>query len=445
MKNFAANISIAVEAILQNKVRTWLTTLGIIFGVGSVIAMLSVGKGAELEILEQMKALGANNIIVKPVIEQQADEQKEKDSGKAKVKKWSPGLTVGDLQSIADIIPTIEFATPEIVVECLALREGMKHTVKLVGVDSAYYSATEYHLNSGNYFNHQQIASNSSVCIIGWAVKTKFFATDDAVGKQIKCGDLWLTVIGVLDEKKISSQALKRLGIRDLNLDIYAPYTTVLRRFRNRTLITKASLARANSEEDKENEKKTPEQENYNQLDKIIVRVKNTNQSAAIAGIISAMLQRRHNNVADFDVIVPELLLKQEQRTRSIFNIVLGAIASISLIVGGIGIMNIMLASALERTKEIGIRRAVGATRGDVITQFLAEAIALSIGGGIAGILLGLILSIGIEKFADIKTIVTPASVVLSFAVAAAIGLLFGYLPARNASNVDPIVALRYE
>ncbi|MBL7973661.1 MAG: ABC transporter permease [Candidatus Kapabacteria bacterium] len=446
MKNVAINISIATEAIMQNKLRTWLTTLGIVFGVGSVIAMLSVGKGAELEILEQMKALGANNIIIKPVMEQQDEEkQKEQESGKTKVKKWSPGLTVNDMLSIPHVIPTVEFASPEIVVECLALREGMKRTVKLVGVDSSYFTATEFHLHSGSFINSMQTHNGSAVCVIGWAAKTKFFATEEAIGKQVKCGDLWLTVVGVLQEKKINQQTLKHLGIRDPNLDVYSPYTTVLRRFRNRSMLTKASINRGNNRNDDEEKEPTEEQKNYNQLDKIIVRVKQSNQSTAIAGIISSMLERRHNHSVDFEVVVPELLLKQEQRTKDIFNIVLGAIASISLIVGGIGIMNIMLASVLERTKEIGTRRAIGATKTDIIIQFLAEAISLSIGGGFAGIILGFILSISIEKFADIKTIITPVSVAISFVVAAGIGLLFGYLPARRAADLNPIVALRYE
>jgi len=439
------NITIATEAILQNKLRTWLTTLGIVFGVGSVIAMLSVGKGAELEILEQMKALGANNIIIKPVVEQEEQRQKEKEEGKTKLKRWSPGLTVGDMRSIPQVLSSVEFASPEIVIECLALRNGMKRTVKLVGVDSAYFTATEFNLQAGAFFTSMHTLNGTPVCLIGWGVKTKFFPTEEALGKQIKCGELWLTIVGVMQEKKLNEKTLKHLGIRDPNMDVYSPYTTVLRRYRNRSLITKATLNQSNRNDEDEKKEVTEEQKNYHQLDKIIVRVKQSSQSSAIAGVISTMLERRHNHIVDYEIIVPELLLKQEQRTKDIFNIVLGAIASISLVVGGIGIMNIMLASVLERTKEIGTRRAIGATKQDIIIQFLSEAITLSIGGGIVGIILGLILSFSIEKFADIKTIITLTSVVISFIVAAGIGLIFGYLPARRAAEMDPIVALRYE
>lgn len=444
--NILHNLTIATEAIRQNKIRTGLTSLGIIFGVAAVIAMLGIGKGMELELLEQMKALGSNNIIIKALIEQE-EGKVEKEDDKKKQKRWSPGLTVSDMQSIPRVIPNVDFASPEIVVECLAVREGFKRSTKLVGVDSAYFTTTDYPLAEGNYFNGHHILNGMPVCVIGYAIKAKFFATTEALGKQIKCGDLWLTVVGVLREKNLSEKTLKHLGIRDYNLDIYSPYTTVMRRYKNRATITKQMLNKEAAENNNDDEEKnlTEEEKNYHQLDKIIVRVSNSVYSSAVADVLSRMLERRHNHIVDYEVTVPEQLLRQEQRTKDMFRLVLVAIACISLIVGGIGIMNIMLASVLERTREIGTRRAIGATQRDITVQFLGEAVALSVGGGIAGIVVGLSLSIIIEKLADITTIVTPFSVILSFMVAVTIGLLSGYLPARRAAKMDPITALRYE
>ena len=184
---------------------------------------------------------------------------------------------------------------------------------------------------------------------------------------------------------------------------------------------------------------------NYHQLDKLIVRVSDSKFSVAIAEVLSRMLKRRHNDVVDFEIIVPEQLLQQEQRTRRIFNVVLSSIASISLIVGGIGIMNIMLASVVERYREIGVRMAVGAQKRDIEMQFLTEALAISISGGMLGILLGIAFGLAIEVTADINTVVTPISIFISFGVALMIGVIFGYFPAKRAAQQDPVHALRHE
>jgi putative ABC transport system permease protein len=200
-----------------------------------------------------------------------------------------------------------------------------------------------------------------------------------------------------------------------------------------------------NSVDSSETDEQRAEKRNYHQLDKVIVQVDQSNRVSAVAEVVRRMMQRRHNDVTDFEISVPELLLKQEQRTKAIFNIVLGAIASISLVVGGIGIMNIMLASILERIKEIGVRRAVGATQKDVLAQFLSEAVMISLAGGIAGIIVGGILSMAIERIAHISTIVSPMSVAVAFGVSVAVGLVFGIVPASKAAKQDPIVCLRYE
>jgi putative ABC transport system permease protein len=235
-------------------------------------------------------------------------------------------------------------------------------------------------------------------------------------------------------------------------MDVYVPVQTMLRRFRDRSQVTQQEIEAAGREvtfttadSGQETEEQRSERLNRNQIDRIIVRVADSRAVPGTADVLRRMLTRRHNTVVDFEITVPELLLKQEQRTKTIFNVVLGAIASISLVVGGIGIMNIMLASVLERIKEIGVRRALGATRKDILYQFLSEAVLISVAGGVAGIIVGFALSFGIQQFADIKTIVSFVSVAVAFGVSFTVGLAFGIIPAHRAAQQDPVVCLRYE
>lgn len=436
------NFLIAVEAIIQNKVRAFLTSLGIIFGVASVIAMLAIGNGARQEILSQMQLLGVNNIIVKPIVKQEEGKVEENLQAKTNEKRFSPGLTLADAESITEGIPDIQFVSPEIVMETLVVRSGLKRTGKLVGITQEYFSTSDFALESGAWFSHHQLNDAMPVCIIGHGIATKFFAKEPPLGRRIKTGNLWLTVIGVLAERKISEQNIQHLGIRDYNMDIYTPVKTLLLRYKNRALVTKQDiLANARQKDGSEPDKNN----NYHQLDRLVVRVTDSKFIQPVSEVMSRMLQRRHNDVVDYEIIIPEQLLKQEQRTKNIFNIVLGAIASISLVVGGIGIMNIMLASVMERIREIGIRLALGATKRDITLQFLLEAITISLTGGILGIFLGMFMSWGIEKFTHITTLVSGISIVVSFVVSFSVGLAFGSFPAKRAAEQDPIVSLRYE
>lgn len=433
-----------MEAILQNKFRSFLTSLGIIFGVGSVIAMLAIGKGAQEEILEKMKLLGANNIIIKPKIETKKEKKDNEEEGKKENVKFSPGLTISDAMAIKNVIPVVESSSPEINLDLLSIARSIKIKTKVVGVDADYFASNQFDLNEGSIFNMEQINSALPVCVIGAGIKKKFFPDINSTNEFIKCGSIWLKVIGSLQEKKINKDNIKNLGIRDYNMDIYVPINTALLRFRNRSLITKQSFSQ-NYQSDDDAQKAKDDDNNTNQLDKITVRVSDTKYAKMTSAIIKSMLARRHNYVNDYEIVVPEELLEQEQRTKSIFNIVLGSIASISLVVGGIGIMNIMLASVMERIKEIGARLAVGAKKRDVILQFLCEAVSISIVGGFLGIALGIGLSYAIELFAGIKTIISFYSIILSFAVSVSVGIIFGIMPARKAANQDPIESLRYE
>jgi putative ABC transport system permease protein len=320
-------------------------------------------------------------------------------------------------------------------------------------VDSAYFPLTNLALQRGRWFTPEQMELGLPVAIIGAGIRTRFFTTEDAIGRPIKVGETWLTVVGILEDRRVSTDAATELGVRDANMDVYVPVRTMLSRFRDRTRVTGRDMEEAsnqarnfaNQDEPEETSEQRAERTNRNQLDRIVVRVDRADQMAAVTDVMRRMLERRHNGVIDFEIEVPEMLLRQQQRTKTIFNVVLGAIASISLVVGGIGIMNIMLASVLERIREIGVRRALGATERDVLMQFLSEAVMISVAGGVAGIILGAALSAGIERFAGIRTLVSFVSVFVAFGVSFAVGVAFGIVPAYRAARQDPVVCLRYE
>jgi len=442
-----ANFSVAFEAVIANKTRSFLTALGIIFGVAAVIAMLAIGNGAQQEILNQIKLVGVNNIVIEPIVEQSEEELSAESTTKSEKRKFTPGLTLLDAQSIANIVPGIEKVSPEIVLETYVIRNGIRRSAKLVGVDPSYFSLSAFELDEGSIFNQKQIKTGTRVCVIGKSVKSKFFSDSDPIGKMIKVGPHWLKVIGVLKERLYTQKSLDNLGLRDFNMDIYTPIQTVLVNYRNRAALNEAQIAKANQGNRGNNEQvnETKPSVNYHQLDKLTIQVENSEKLSATAEIVSRMLKRRHYGVVDFEVTVPELLLKQQQRTNDIFNWVLGAIAGISLLVGGIGIMNIMLASVMERIKEIGLRISLGARKADVVNQFLFEAVMISISGGIIGVILGILFAYLVSSFAEIPTIVSGVSIIISFGVAATVGLIFGIAPARKAANQDPITSLRYE
>ena len=449
VERILANLYIAIDAVVSNKVRSLLTALGIIFGVAAVIAMLAIGNGAQQEILDQIKLVGVNNIVVKPVIEQEEEKIEEGQNQKEK-KKFSPGLTVRDVNSIAVTIPSLTKISPEIILETNVVRTGYRRSAKLVGVEPAYFEIFSFELQEGQMFMEDQLRLGSPVCIIGQSIRTRFFPTENPIGKNIKVGPHWLTIIGVLQERFVSENAISKLGIRDFNMDIYVPLNTMLIRYKNRDKVTATDLLQASARNrsrgmNQAAEESEEERKNYHQLDRLVIQVDETPALQPSAEILSRLLKRRHYDMVDFEIEIPELLLKQQQRTNDIFNYVLGAIAGISLLVGGIGIMNIMLASVLERIKEIGLRLSIGAKKSDVTQQFLFEAVMISVSGGLIGVILGVTMAYVVSEFADIPTLVSFSSIILSFGVAATVGLIFGIAPARKAASQDPITSLRYE
>jgi putative ABC transport system permease protein len=440
LQRYLVNLDIAFGAIQANKLRSLLTALGIIFGVAAVIAMLAIGNGAQQEILEQIKLVGVNNIVITPVVEQSEDDLSEEE-GKKEQKQFSPGLTLADAQTIRRMIPEVAKVSPEIILDTYIIKNGIRRSAKLVGVEPAYFEVANFELHQGRMFNEQQLSTGEQVCIIGKGIQTRFFSKEDPIGKYIKCGTRWLKIVGVMKERMVSQNSVSKLGLRDYNMDVYAPLQTVLIRYVNRSLVTKGKIMLAAQDEGQESKKVS----NYHQIDRLVVQMNESDYLNPAADVIVRMLQRRHYDMVDFEVSIPELLLKQQQRTKDIFNIVLGAIAGISLLVGGIGIMNIMLASVLERIKEIGLRLSIGAKKQDIILQFLMESTMISLSGGIVGIIVGVILAYAVSNFADIPTIISPISIIISFGVSTAVGLLFGIAPARRAAGQDPITSLRYE
>jgi putative ABC transport system permease protein len=454
-QRYSYNVLIAIEAIFANRIKSFLTALGIIFGVAAVISMLAIGNGAEQEILEQIRLVGVNNIIITPILpsnQASSNDQAAAASAGANATgstntqgqttsktKFSKGLTLLDAESIKEMIPTVKDVCPVVTLNYSAILDDVSSPVKLEGTTNTYFTLFDIRLESGTLFTAQHLINGFPVCIIGNNVKNVFFNQEDPVGKFIKCGQIWLKIIGVIEKRSFVGTGGGTMSISSTDNKIIIPVKTMLLRYRNKALIRTDQIEGFGRGGGGGNNAAV----DRNQLDQIIVQVAETQTLTSTAKVVGKMLFRKHNDVQDFDVSIPELLLKQQQKTKNIFNIVLGAIAGISLIVGGIGIMNIMLASVLERIREIGTRQAIGASRKDIVFQFLSESTLISVSGGLIGIILGVILSKIIQTAFDIKTIISFVSILVSFGVSVFIGIIFGYVPAKRAAEKDPVESLR--
>ena len=404
---------IGLEGLRVHKVRSILTMLGVIFGVGAVIAMLSVGEGAKQAALEKFKTLGVNNIIVRD----KALTKKELEEVRA---KFSQGLSLQDAEAILAILPTVEKVAPQAEIEVEAKYEDKSNKITLVGVTPDFQSVVSFIPDRGAFLTDDQYAKDLRVCVLGADVARTLFPVDEPIGKQVKLGDQWFEVVGTMGNKALFTETVGQLAARNLNQDVYIPLSTFLRRF-------------------------TKEEKLASPLNQLTVRIQDSSRLMESAAVIRRLLERRHFKNEDFDLVVPYELLLQEEKERRIYNMVLGSIAAISLLVGGIGIMNIMLATVLERTREIGVRRALGATQKDIMHQFLIEAVGLRLLGGLIGVTLGVSMSLIIDALAEFDTIVTAFSVIVAFTVSGGVGIAAGTVPARRAASINPIEALRYE
>ncbi len=396
----------------RHKLRSFLTMLGMIFGVGAVIAMLSIGAGAEQESLRIIENFGIRNIII------QAKEFKQEEL--QQIRTESLGVSMRDVEALQTILKPKPLISASRVIKTYQVNsEKARSDSRVLGVSSTYPTIQNLKLLQGSFFLAADEEANAQVCVLGIVAKQKLFGFGDVLGQQIKVNDIWFTVIGVLADAIVEKQEFEGVKVQNPNNDIYIPITTAIRKF---------------DVEDVENE-----------LNEIVIQIGPGAEIKDQASTINNLMSVMHRYVDDYSIVVPEKLLEQNQKTQGIFNIVMGAIASISLLVGGIGIMNIMLASVLERTNEIGLRRAIGAKKLDIRMQFMAEAIAISLAGGIIGVALGYGISRAVAIFSGWSTIITAGSVGLSFGVSSIIGLIFGIYPAIQASNLDPIECLRYE
>ncbi len=432
MARILFNFYLAIDGIVANKLRAFLTALGIIFGVAAVVAMLAIGSGAQKAIMEQMKLIGSNSIIIKSITD---DEGESDDDNEEEKRKWSPGLTMDDLATINHTLPTIDMSGGEIKSRESLIANGKQSKVTVLGIEPTFFELNNLSIGEGSNFSETHMVNGNAVCVIGKNIHSKYFQGEFAIGEKIKVENNWLTIIGIVEKRIAKRENLEKLGLQDYNSNVYIPIKTSLLRFQDRSKVESKDISRRSN--------RFTGAHNYHQLDRAVFRIDDESNLQATAEVIGKILERKHNSIKDYEIEIPELLIQQQQKTQETFNVVLAVIAGISLLVGGIGIMNIMLASVLERIREIGIRRSIGAQKTDIILQFLFEAVFICFLGGLAGVILGIVTAKLIANSADIPTVISWWSIVLSFGVASLVGLVFGLFPAKRASEYDPIIALR--
>jgi putative ABC transport system permease protein len=404
-----------LASLFAHKLRSLLTMLGMIFGVGAVVAMLSITAGAQKEMMSFIDQLGVNNIIIEA---HEALDRNELQS----IRAISPGLTFRDFRAISENVSGLVAITPRKRFKPQKLLpKTNQDPPQLIGVLPNFVEINSLKLIAGRFFTEDENRSSAPVCVLGETAKVNLLGYDNAVGKYVKVNDSWLQVVGVLTPQASGDADVEGATASNRNNLIIAPLNTVMRRFEDNTSYLK------------------------DEIDGIYMKVGTNIDSIETSNVVRAILTATHKDAGDFTVIVPAGLLEQKRQTQMIFNVVMICIAGISLLVGGIGIMNIMLATVLERTREIGIRRAIGARQADIVRQFLTEAVLISIAGGLIGIAFGVTLSKIIASAAGWSTLVTTSSIGVAFGVSVFIGLLFGIYPAVQAAKLDPIEAIRYE
>jgi len=402
----------SVSNLATHRLRSALTTLGVVFGVGAVIAMLSIGAGAERQAQEMIEKLGLRNVLIRARA-LPPDQLQE-------VRQKSLGLSQRDGEAILEAVPGVRRLAPKVEIDAYSvLADGVAAEAKVYGVVAIHGKLANLEVARGRFLDALDVRGHAQVCVIGEGVRRTLFGYGEAIGSLLKVNDVWLTVVGVLEATGGESDSFEGVALGSSADAIYVPLSTALRKFDRDPLDAP--------------------------LTELVVELESATGGGRAARVIQGLLERLHAGQEDFELIVPEALLEQSRNTQRLFNIVMGCIAGISLLVGGIGIMNIMLATVLERTREIGIRRAVGARKRDVMVQFIVESFTISAFGGIAGIVLGVGIARLIAASADWPTVVTLPSILLATGVAVGVGLASGIYPAKRAAELDPIEALRYE
>jgi len=414
-KRWLPDLRMGLENLFAHRLRSLLTMLGMIFGVAAVVSMLSIGAGARQKVMALIEQMGVHNLIV---------EAKETTEWQAhmKIRKISPGLTLQDYRIIRDDVNDIAASTPrKRFTPSKTIPKAQQEPPAVYGVDWHYIDIMGLHLLQGRFFAPDEESRASAICVLGTGAKSNLFGTADPLGRWVKLNQQWFQVIGVASPQLSSQTEVVGVPAQDLNNLIYVPLNAAIFRLED-------SYSGARDE-----------------IDGIYLHLRDEANVPQVAQVVRAILDSTHHAAGDFSVIVPAELLAEQRRTERLFNAVMVAIASISLLVGGIGIMNIMLASILERTREIGVRRAVGARQFDIVRQFVTEATIISLVGGSFGIIFGVAMSRLIAWLAGWSTIVTVTSIVLAFLVSITVGLVFGIYPAVKAARLDPVEAIRYE
>ena len=409
------DLRLGLQNLLTHRLRSLLTMLGMIFGVAAVVSMLSIGAGARQKVMAFIEQMGVRNLIVeaKETTEWQAHQ---------KIRKISPGLTFHDYRVILDDVDGIVASSPrKRFTNPKTLPKSQQDPPAVYGVNPSYIKIAGLHLVQGRFFDQNEENRGAAVCVLGAAARLSLFGASDPVGQYVKVNEQWFRVIGVAGPQLSSQTEVAGVSTQDLNNTMYVPLNSALLRLED-------SYSGVRDE-----------------IDGIYLNLRENAETPAVAKVVRAILDASHHSAGDFSVVVPAELLAEQRRTERLFNAVMVAIASISLLVGGIGIMNIMLASILERTREIGVRRAVGARQSDIIRQFVVEATMISFVGGSFGIVFGFVMSRLIAWLAGWSTIVTVSSIMLAFVVSITVGLVFGIYPAVKAARLDPVEAIRYE
>jgi putative ABC transport system permease protein len=414
-QDWTRDAHLGMQNLLVHGLRSLLTMLGMIFGVAAVVAMLSIGAGARQKVMSLIEQMGVHNLII---------EAKETTEWQAhsKVRKISQGLTMADYRVILDDVDGVVASTPrKRLTPSKIFPKAQQDIPTVYGVNPSYQTIAGLHLLNGRFLDQGDESQSSPVCVLGAAAKWSLFGSSNPIGQYVKVNEQWFRVVGIVSPQLSAQTEKAGAPSVDVNNIVYVP-------------LSSAMLRLEDSYSDVRDE-----------IDGIYLDLSETTDISEAAQVVRAILDSSHHGADDFSIVVPAELLAEQKRTEQLFNGVMVAIASISLLVGGIGIMNIMLASILERTREIGLRRAVGARQSDIIRQFVVEATMISFAGGTIGVVFGFFISRLIAWLAGWSTIVTFSSIALAFLVSLSVGLVFGIYPATKAARLDPVEAIRYE